>query len=112
MVAVVPKKQYAVDRAEAASTFPSRDGELYIGIDGGSGFEVHLPHLSAYAVEGPNKAVQKHNALPFKVMNGLVHGDTRSHVLLSPGSIVAAFRGCVWLPHVPPSPEACISVIP
>ena len=24
-----------------------------------------------------------------KVMNGLVHGDSRSHVILSPGSIVA-----------------------
>ena len=102
------KKAYAVDRAQAANTFPSRDGELYIGIDGGSGFEVHLPHLSPFAVEGPNKAVEKHHTLPFKVMNGLVHGDTRSHVLLSPGSIVAAFRGCVRLPHASPSPEACI----
>ena len=106
------KRKYSVDRTEAANTFPSRDGELYIGIDGGSGFEVHLPHLSAFAVEGPNKAVQKHHTLPFKVMNGLVHGDTRSHVLLSPGSIVAAFRGCVLLPHAPPSPKACSSVIP
>ena len=106
------KKQYAVDRAEAANTFPSRDGELYIGIDGGSGFEVHLPHFSAFALEGPNKALQKHHTLPFKVMNGLVHGDTRSHVLLSPGSIVAAFTGCMRLPHVPPSHEACSNLIP
>ena len=39
----------------AANTFPSRGGELYFGIDGGVGFDCHLPHFSGYALEVPNK---------------------------------------------------------
>ena len=83
------KHAYSRDRVRAANTFPSRDGELYFGIDGGSGFDCHLPHFSGYALEVPTKKLQNHHTLPFKLMNGLVHGDSRSHVLLSSGSVVA-----------------------
>lgn len=58
-------------------------------MDGGSGHEFVLPHLSAADREGPNKALDGYATVPMKVMNGLVHGDTRSHVILSPGVIGA-----------------------
>ena len=58
-------------------------------MDGGSGFEVVLPHISASDREGPNKAIAGHATVPMKVMNGLVHGDNRSHVILSPGVVGA-----------------------
>ena len=96
------KHAYSVDRAKAASDFPH--SELYIGIDGGSGFDCCLPHLSAFATEGPNKAVDKHRTLPFKIMNGLVHGSSRSHVLLSPGSIIAV-RALTNPPPPMPAPS-------
>ena len=86
------KRAYHVDRAKAASSYPHRDGEIYVAIDGGSGGECHLPHYSGYDREVPNKLLQNTCTLPFKLMNGLVHGDSRSHVLLSPGSIIAAPR--------------------
>ena len=54
-------------------------------MDGGSGNEFVLPHLSAADREGPNKAIDGFRTVPMKVMNGLVHGDTWSHVILSPG---------------------------
>ena len=95
------KHAYSRDRVRAANTFPSRDGELYFGIDGGSGFDCHLPHFSGYALEVPTKTLQNHHTLPFKLMNGLVHGDSRSHVLLSSGSVVA----------VPQLPNNCAYVI-
>ena len=58
-------------------------------MDGGSGHEFVLPHLSASDREGPNKALDGFATVPMKVMNCLVHGDTRSHVILSPGVIGA-----------------------
>ena len=58
-------------------------------MDGGSGFEFTLPHLSPADREGPNKAVDGLATVPMKVMNGLVHGDKRSHVILSPGVVGA-----------------------
>ena len=58
-------------------------------MDGGSGFEFVLPHLSASDREGPSKAIAGHATVPMKVMNGLVHGDNRSHVILSPGVVGA-----------------------
>ena len=45
------KKVYAVDRAKAAQDFPHT--ELYMGFDGGSGYDFWLPHLSAHDAEGP-----------------------------------------------------------
>lgn len=80
------KQEYAKDRMMAAADFPAT--ELYMAMDGGSGFEFVLPHLSAASQEGPSKAL-KMATVPLKVMNGLVHGDHRSHVILSPGVIVA-----------------------
>jgi hypothetical protein len=84
---VAQKRRYAVDRAVAASDFPR--SELYMALDGGSGFDFVLPHQSANDIELPSKALKAVHSLPMKVMNGLVHGDTRSHVILSPGCIVA-----------------------
>ena len=81
------KRCYAMDRASAAFNFP--EAELYMAMDAGSGYNAVLPHLSPWDVEGPNKALKEMSALPMKVMNGLVHGDHRSHVILSPGSVVA-----------------------
>ena len=81
------KRQYAADRARAAADFPT--SELYCGFDGGSGFEFWLPHLAAAAAEGPNKAADNVHTPALKVMNGLVHGDNRSHVMLSPWCVVA-----------------------
>lgn len=83
------KEVYARDRAVAAATFPSV--ELYMAFDGGSGSDYVFPHLSASDWEGPTKALAL-QTVPLKVMNGLVHGDHRSHVILSPGVIVAG--GC------------------
>ena len=105
---------YAADRAKAAFDFPA--SELYLAFDGGSGFEFWLPHISPHSSELPNKAIDKAHTSPLKVMNGhtcgsgcifsvassqresaanphtcsgLVHGDMRSHVILSPPCIVA-----------------------
>jgi hypothetical protein len=83
------KEAYARDRALAAATFPN--DELYMAFDGGSGTDYVFPHLSADDWEGPTKALIS-TTVPLKVMNGLVHGDHRSHVILSPGVIVAG--GC------------------
>ena len=58
-------------------------------MDGGNGFGFLLPHLSASDREGPNKAIAGHATVPMKVMNGLVHGDNRSHVIPSPGVVGA-----------------------
>ena len=81
------KRIYAVDRAKAAQDFPHT--ELYMGFDGGSGFEFWLPHLSANDMEGPNKAADNVHCPLFKIMNGIVHGDRRSHVIISPWSVLA-----------------------
>ncbi len=48
-----------------------------------------FPHLSASSQEGPSKAVDGFATAPMKVFNGIVHGDKRSHVILSPGVIGA-----------------------
>jgi len=80
------KRRYAEDRCQAAMDYPH--GELYLAMDGGSGSDFVLPHLSPNDLEGPNKALQGFHSLPCKVMNGLVHGDQRSHVFLSPGCVV------------------------
>ena len=83
------KHAYSRDRVIAANTFPSRGGELYFGMNGGFGFDCHLPRFSGYALEVPNKTLQNHHTLASKLMNGLVHGDSRSHVLPKSGSVVA-----------------------
>jgi hypothetical protein len=84
---IAQKRRYAEDRAIAASDFPK--SELYMALDGGSGYDFVFPHLSPNDAELPSKAVKGIHTLPMKVMNCLLHGDTRSHVILSPGSIVA-----------------------
>ena len=81
------KREYATARVHVAMNYPSR--EAYLAMDGGSGFDFVLPHLSAADSEGPSKALAGSHTVPFKVMNGLVHGDARSHVILSPGVIRA-----------------------
>ena len=78
------KREYANDRVRAAAN-PRQ--EAYLAMDGGSGFDFVLPHLSAASAELPSKAVGPSHTVPMKVMNGLVHGDSRSHVILSPGVI-------------------------
>ena len=57
--------------------------------DCGSGWEFLYPHLAAADREGPNKALANLTTVPMKVGNALVHGDTRGHVILSPGVIGA-----------------------
>lgn len=57
--------------------------------DCGSGQEFVLPHLAAADREGPNKALANLTTVPMKVGNALVHGDTRGHVILSPGVVGA-----------------------
>ncbi|CAK0866806.1 unnamed protein product, partial [Prorocentrum cordatum] len=81
------KRIYWADRAVAASDYPK--SELYLAFDGGSGYEFWLPHLSGAAAEVPVKAADNVHCPQFKVMNGLVHGDTRSHIILSPWCVVA-----------------------
>ena len=78
------KREYANDRVRAAAN-PRQ--EAYLAMDGGSGFDFVLPHLSAASAELPSKALAASHTVPMKVMNGLVHGDSRSHVILSPGVI-------------------------
>lgn len=82
------KVTYAVDRAKAAADYPRRT--LYFAMDGGGGRDFILPHMAGADEEGPSKAVAGLATNPMKVMNGLVHGDSRSHVILSPGTIVAS----------------------
>ena len=53
MLQIQQKKEYAKDRALAARDFPAT--ELYIAMDGGSGYEFKLPHLSSADAEGPSK---------------------------------------------------------
>lgn len=81
------KRAYAADRAVASSDYPR--SEIYMAMDGGSGSEFVLPHMAAHDVELPSKALASFHSLPMKVLNGLVHGDTRAHVILSPGAVVA-----------------------
>ena len=81
------KKVYWEDRAQASADYPHT--ELYTAFDGGSGNEFWLPHMSAAAAEGPNKAASEKHTQGFKIMNGLVHGDKRSHVIISPACVVA-----------------------
>lgn len=81
------KRTYALDRARAALDYPLR--ELYMGMDGGSGYDFVFPHLAAADIEGPSKALAGFHTVPLKVMNGVVHGDHRSHIILSPGVILA-----------------------
>lgn len=81
------KKVYWADRAQAAADYPH--SELYTAFDGGSGNEFWLPHLSPAASEGPNKACAEKHTQAFKIMNGLVHGDRRSHVIISPACVTA-----------------------
>ena len=84
---IAQKRTYAADRAVAASDYPR--SEIYMALDGGSGYEFVLPHQSPQSPELPSKAIASFHTVPMKVMNGLVHGDTRSHVILSPGTIFA-----------------------
>ena len=58
-------------------------------MDCGSGQEFVFPHLAAADREGPNKILDNASTVPMKVCNGLIHGDTRSHVILSPGVVGA-----------------------
>lgn len=64
-----------------------------------------LPHQSPHDTEGPSKALKDFSALPMKMMNVLVHGSSRSHVILSPGNIVGAAAlgrpGCPGRPGRP-----------
>ena len=87
LLQIQQKRCYAADRARAAQDFPRT--ELYLGMDCGSGNEFVLPHLSAADREGPNKAIDGFATVPLKVCNGLIHGDRRSHVILSPGVVGA-----------------------
>ena len=57
--------------------------------DCGSGWEFVLPHVSPADREGPNKVLANLTTVPMKVGNAIVHGDTRGHVILSPGVIGA-----------------------
>ncbi len=79
------KRQYWADRTHAAA---NPDMELYIAMDGGAGNDAVLPHLSAHDLELPNKALKDASTLPAKIMNGLIHGSVRSHVILSPGNLL------------------------
>jgi hypothetical protein len=81
------KRVYWADRAKASEDYP--DTELYTAFDGGSGTQFWLPHMSAADAEGPNKAVSEKHTQGFKIMNGLVHGDRMSHVIISPACVVA-----------------------
>ena len=58
-------------------------------MDCGSGHEFVLPHLAPADREGPNKLLDNVSTVPMKVCNGLIHGDRRSHVILSPGVVGA-----------------------
>ena len=58
-------------------------------MDCGSGHDFVLPHLSPADREGPNKLLDNVSTVPMKVCNGLIHGDRRSHVILSPGVVGA-----------------------
>lgn len=87
LLQIQQKRCYAADRARAAQDFPCT--ELYLGMDCGSGHEFVMPRLSPADREGPNKAIDGFATVPLKVCNGLVHGDKRSHVILSPGVIGA-----------------------
>ncbi len=83
------KRQYWVDRQHAAA---NPDIELYVAMDGGAGNDAVLPHLSAHDLELPNKALKDASTLPATIMNGLVHGSVRSHVILSPGNLKTVRR--------------------
>ena len=87
LLQIQQKRCYAADRARAAHDFPNT--ELYLAMDCGSGNEFVMPHLSPADREGPNKAIDGFATVPLKVCNGLIHGDKRSHVILSPGVIGA-----------------------
>ena len=87
LLQIKQKQIYAADRAKATAEFPNV--ELYLAMDCGSGKEFVYPHLSGADREGPNKVLDNVVTIPMKVCNGLVHGDTRSHVILSPGVIGA-----------------------
>ena len=87
LLQIQQKRCYMADRARAAQDFPR--SELYLAMDCGSGNEFVFPHLSRADREGPNKAIDGFATVPLKVCNGLLHGDTRSHVILSPGVIGA-----------------------
>ena len=87
LLQIQQKRCYVADRARAAQDFPRT--ELYLAMDCGSGHEFVMPHLSARDREGPNKAIDGFATVPLKVCNGLVHGDTRGHVILSPGVVGA-----------------------
>ena len=93
--------------------------DIYLAFDGGSGYDFWLPHLSPNDIEVASKVIEKVHTQPLKVMNGLpvsvfgificflltsetrqsvpswcslaglVHGDLRSHVILSPPCVIA-----------------------
>ena len=81
------KKVYATDRARAAMDYP--ETEIYMAFDGGSGHEFWLPHFSPNSAEVASKQVDGVHTPCFKIMNGVIHGDSRSHVIISPPSVVA-----------------------
>ena len=55
--------------------------------------------MSASDVEGQSKAIDGFSTVPMKVFNGFVHGDRRSHVILSPGVIGATASHLRVLDH-------------
>ena len=81
------KLTYATDRSKAASDYPRTC--LYFAMDGSSGHDFVFPHMAATAQEGPSKAIKGCATNPLKVQNAVIHGDSRSHVILSPSAIVA-----------------------
>ena len=82
------KRIYSRDRSHAARGYPHGD-ELYIAMDCSSGHEFCLPHLAGADFETNSKALKDMTTLPLKVMNILIHGDSRAHVVLSPSTVSA-----------------------
>ena len=80
------KHTYAKDRLEAALGFPHTK-TLYCAMDASSGIEYCLPHQSPADLEVPSKALRSMVTPPMKVMNALIHGDRRAHIILSPPSV-------------------------
>ena len=83
------KRVYAQDRAAAALGYPY-SGELYLAMDCSSGHEFVLPHMAAADIETQSKALKEATTNPLKVMNIIMHGDTRSHIVLSPSTVPSA----------------------
>ena len=80
------KYVYAQDRVAAAKSFP-HSTVLYLAMDASSGLDACLPHQASQDLEGPSKALKNMTTPAMKMMNCLIHGDSRAHVVLSPASV-------------------------